>query len=204
MPDPDEEDRADDPSLDASSAGPATLLPEAVALEVLGREGDPGLKGKGGRTRRFLPPGDEARTSAQGFLDRQSRMLDIQMEHMHEQRSLVLSHLRLRRLSEAFRVALQALAILLGGAIVTAIGAMAFQAWRSDSLVIEPFRTPPDLAQRGLDGISLSAALLDKLRTMQSATDSARAASSPRDALMSCRSALAAASLRSAAWVMPS
>ena len=178
MPDRDDDDRADDASLDTGSGLPPGSLPDSVALELLGVEGGPRLGGKAGKGRRPPQPSEDARIAAQAYLDRQSRMLDIQMEHMHEQRSLVLSHLRLRRLSEAFRVALQTLAILLGGAIVLAIGAMAFEAWRSDSLVIEPFRTPPDLAQRGLDGISLSAQLLDKLRAMQTATDSARAASS--------------------------
>ena len=174
MPEPEVEDGAEDL---AEIAGPvAPSLADALALELAQAP-------RRGRRRRPGEPAAPAQTAAQAtaqasaraFLDKQSRMLDIQMEHLHEQRGLSLSHLRLRRLNEGFKVALQVLACTVGFAVVLFVGTLAWQAWRSRALVIEPIRTPPDLAQRGLDGTALSARLLDKLRVLQDATDSARA-----------------------------
>jgi tetratricopeptide (TPR) repeat protein len=170
----DDDSAPEDLGQDLSSPTTPNLA-DALAMELLDTD-----LGEGGasRARRRRPGVDHARHAARTFLDKQSRMLDIQMEHLHEQRTLILSHLRLRRLNEGFKVALQTLAFVAGAVVLAMIGTMAFQAWRSDVLVIEPIRAPADLIARGMDGVSLSARLLDKLRALQNATDSARAASS--------------------------
>ena len=155
------------------SAAATSSLAEAIALREIEREGagDRRRRGKGS------PAGATGPGEAQKFLAKQSRMLDIQMEHLHEQRSVLLSQMRLRRTNEALRVAFQALTILAGLAVAAVLAIMAIQAHNADALIIEPFRTTPELAQRGMDGTVLASRLLDKLREIQNGTDSARAAS---------------------------
>jgi tetratricopeptide (TPR) repeat protein len=131
----------------------------ALALEQTRREG----------------PDVAADTSA--FLRRQTHMLDLQMEHLHEQRALQLSHMWLRRWNERLKLMLQAMTIAVGTAVVAAIVAAAWQAHNDHALVIEPFSAPPDMAQKGLTGRVLASQLLDKLSRMQAQTDSARAPS---------------------------
>ena len=149
-------------------------LAEALALRDM-RAGP----AAGGRGRRGRPSGQPTpeEGEARRFLAKQSRMLDIQMEHLHEQRSLTLSHLRLRRWNEALKVTFQALTIFIGLAAVAIVGVIAWQAHNAEALIVEPLRTTPELAQRGLDGTVLASRLLDKLREIQNATNSARASS---------------------------
>ncbi|MGI9170436.1 MAG: hypothetical protein ACR2FH_09720, partial [Caulobacteraceae bacterium] len=171
-----EADSTDDPedaAVDVSAAATSTLA-EAIAFQEAGREAD--------RRRRPGPGRRPADTSAESgearkFLAKQGRMLDIQMEHLHEQRLLVLSHLRLRRANEALRVTFQSLTIAVGVAAVAIVAILAIQAHNARALIIEPFRVPPMLSQRGMDGTVLASRLLDKLREIQNGTDSARAAS---------------------------
>lgn len=162
-------DEAEDVVQDIASAANSSLA-EAIAFQEAPRETDP-RPSHGAKGRRAPEPGE-----AQKFLAKQSRMLDIQMEHLHEQRVLVLSHLRLRRANEALRVTFQALTIAVGVAAVAIIAILAIEAHDARALIVEPFRVPPMLAQRGMDGTVLASRLLDKLREIQNATDSARAA----------------------------
>jgi len=164
-------DEAEDAAQDVASVANSSLA-EAIAFQEAARETDrrrARARTRGGAS--SPEPGE-----AQKFLAKQSRMLDIQMEHLHEQRVLVLSHLRLRRANEALRVTFQALTIAVGLAAMAIIAILAIQAHNAQALIVEPFRVPPMLAQRGMDGTVLASRLLDKLREIQDATDSARAA----------------------------
>jgi tetratricopeptide (TPR) repeat protein len=173
------QDDVEPDELSAELASPTTPnLAEALAMELMGPGLDEPAAKQGSRQKPGAGGDTPSRHSARNFLDKQSRMLDIQMEHLHEQRDLVLAHLRLRKINETFKVALQVMTCFVGAAVVAVIAGMALQAWRSHSLVIEPFRTPADMAQRGLDGTALASRLLDKLRGLQDATDSARSADS--------------------------
>ncbi|HWA29901.1 MAG TPA: hypothetical protein VG867_02325, partial [Rhizomicrobium sp.] len=73
-----------------------------------------------------------------------------------------------------FEVALAVVVV----AIVTGLGALVWTAAHDDSLVIESFSVPPDLAVRGLTGQAIAAQLQDKLAAMQDATNSSRPAKS--------------------------
>ncbi|MDQ2860731.1 MAG: hypothetical protein M3T55_08400, partial [Pseudomonadota bacterium] len=163
---------AEDLAQDVAAAANSTLA-EAIAFQEAAGQTD--RRRRRGQARGAAPPEAEP-GEARTFLAKQSRMLDIQMEHLHEQRLLVLSHLRLRRANEALRVTFQALTIAIGVAAVAIVAILAIQAHNAQALIIEPFRVPPMLAQRGVDGTVLASRLLDKLREIQNATDSARAA----------------------------
>ena len=97
------------------------------------------------------------------FLDEQTRLVRLQTEHLHEQRELQLAHLRVRRWKDRMSLALQALGVLVGAAIVVGLGVTAWQAHEDQSLVIAPFATPPALAQQGLTGAALGGELMDRL-----------------------------------------
>jgi len=88
-----------------------------------------------------------------------------------------LHHLKLRTANEWFALVLKGIGLLLGAAIVAALAAMAWQASHSHALIVEPFHTPPDMAEKGLDGEVLASTVLDKLEAMRSSTLSMRAAS---------------------------
>jgi tetratricopeptide (TPR) repeat protein len=125
----------------------------------------------GARAGSKLPP------EAAEFLTKQGRMLDLQMEHLHEQREVTLSDLRLRRLNERLKAVLQALTIAVGVAIALTLAAMAWDAYEDHGVAIEAFSVPPDLAQRGLTGQVAANQLLDRLAELQSKTVTSRPAS---------------------------
>jgi tetratricopeptide (TPR) repeat protein len=117
---------------------------------------------------------DVARRTAE-LLTKQSHMLDVQMEHLHEQRLLQMSHLRMRRWEEWSHLILRGLGACLGVAIAVAVVIAVWQARQDNSVVITPFSAPPDLAAAGLSGEVLAGHLLDHLAELQEHTDSARA-----------------------------
>ena len=122
--------------------------------------------------------GAHADPKLDAFLDKQSRLTEIQTEHLHEQRELMLSRLRLGRWKDRITLALQLMTATVGLAIAAAIGVMAWQAHEDHGLAIAPFSVPPDLAARGLTGQVVAARVLDRLSLLQSATVSGRPASS--------------------------
>src|SRR6185437_8184124 len=75
-----------------------------------------------------------------------------QRDHLHEQRHLLLSRLRLGRFSDRIRAALQVMTVLVGGAVLIGLGAAAWNASQARGLVVEAFTVPPQLAATGLTG----------------------------------------------------
>lgn len=115
------------------------------------------------------------------FLRKQSHLLDLQAEDLHEQRQLILSRLRLGRWKDRVSLTLQAVTAVLGLAVAFALGAMAWQARQDHGVTIAPFSVPPDLAARGLTGQVVAARVLDRLSELQNQTVSVRPASSYAD-----------------------
>src|ERR1700748_2074114 len=56
-------------------------------------------------------------TEAAAFLRDQRRLINLQAEHLHEQRELQLAHLRVRRWKDRMSLSLQGLAVLAGAVI---------------------------------------------------------------------------------------
>ena len=104
------------------------------------------------------------------YVHEQARLVRLQSEHLHEQRTLVLSHLRWRRFGDRMKAVLQVMTAGVGLAIAATIGWMAWDAHESNGLVIEPFSTPPELSQRGLSGQAVASRLLDGVRRLQDDT----------------------------------
>jgi tetratricopeptide (TPR) repeat protein len=97
------------------------------------------------------------------FLREQTRLAQLQTEHLHEQRTVILLRLRLGAWKDRVTLALQALTALVGVAVAAAIAAMAWQAHEDHALVIEPFSAPPAYTQQGLTGQALASELMDRL-----------------------------------------
>ena len=152
-------ERGEEPEVQGPGEADEGPLSPAAALVIGARKG-----------RKFQRPDPEF----DSFLRKQSRLIDIQTEHLHEQRELMLSRLRLGRWKDRVSLALQAMTALVGLAVAAAVSVMAWQASQDHGLAIQAFSVPPDLAQRGLTGQVVAARVLDKLAELQAQTVSAR------------------------------
>ena len=121
-------------------------------------------------------PGARLPREAAVFLTEQTDLVRLQKEHLHEQRELQTSRLRLGRWKDRTSLALQLMTALIGLAFAAAIAVMAWHAHEDHGLVIDAFSVPPDLARGGLTGEVVAARFLDKLQAMQTATKSDRPA----------------------------
>ncbi len=108
-------------------------------------------------------------TEAKAYLSAARRLLSVQMEHLHEQRALTLSHMRMRRLSDRLKAGTQILIALLTAAVGVFFIVMIHDAFSSQSVIVEPFDAPPALAGRGLTGKGVASAVLDQLTRLQAA-----------------------------------
>lgn len=104
------------------------------------------------------------------FLRGQARLAELQAEHLHEQRDLIISRLRWGRFGDRMRALLQVMTALAGAAVVALAASMAWEAHNAHGLAIEAFSVPPDLARTGLTGQVAASRFLDKLQVMQTAT----------------------------------
>src|ERR1700760_520653 len=139
--------------------GPEPLNPAAVSI-ALGRKSS--------------PEATAVDVEASAFLRDQRRLINLQAEHLHEQRELQLAHLRVRRWKDRVSLSLQGLVLLAGGVVALGFAAMAWQAHEDHGLLVEAFSVPPELSADGLSGTVVAQRFLDKLNALQAATESSR------------------------------
>jgi tetratricopeptide (TPR) repeat protein len=108
------------------------------------------------------------------LLDRQIALADLQIDDMRREDRLRHWSLRVHHISDVMKVTFEITAAFVGMAIVIGICAALWAASHDDSLIIESFSVPPDMANRGLTGQAVAAQLQDRIAAMQAATDSAR------------------------------
>jgi hypothetical protein len=110
---------------------PTSIDPTAAALAAEAAKGNPELADK-----------------ASAYFVKQTRLVEIQIEHLHEQRAVSLQLLKLKRFDERLRVALRLFVIL--AATVVGIGALIMirDAITDHGLVVEAFSVPPDMVRR--------------------------------------------------------
>src|ERR1700733_3448238 len=141
---------------EAPAEGPAAesaLDPTAAALAAEEAKSDPELAQK-----------------AAAYFDKQSHLVEVQTEHLHEQRVVNLQLLKLKRFGERLKLGLQMFLILIATVIGIGIVIVIRDAVNSRSVVIDPFEAPPSLAADGLNGKVLAAGLLDVLTRIQAAS----------------------------------
>jgi tetratricopeptide (TPR) repeat protein len=112
----------------------------------------------------------ELAQEASAYFRKQSHLVEVQTEHLHEQRAVNLQLLKLRRFGERLRVGLQLFVILVATVIGIGGAILIRDAVNSRSVVVESFDAPPALVARGVTGKVVADGLLDELRRLQSAT----------------------------------
>ncbi len=106
------------------------------------------------------------------YLEKQARLIEIQTEHLHEQRAILISHLKLRRSIDRLKFGMQLFIALAATLVGLGVVVMLFDAFTSHAVVVDAFKAPSALAGRGLTGEVTAEALLDALQKMQEATRS--------------------------------
>lgn len=119
----------------------------------------------------------EVARDASAFLRGQLQMVQVQTEHLQDEHPLRIAHLknqlreeRLRRMGMRLRVGFQIIIVLFAVGIFIGAALMVRDAVSSHSVVIDPFDTPPALAQNGINGKTVAAGLLDVLTKIQAVT----------------------------------
>jgi tetratricopeptide (TPR) repeat protein len=116
---------------------------------------------------------DEARAGAalapdvKAFFDAQTRLTNVQREHMTVQFKLEHKGKLLDNWSKRLKLLLQSMTVAVGLAIAGLVAVMVWQAARSHALIVEPFHAPPDMASNGVDGTVIASGVLDKLEGMR-------------------------------------
>ncbi len=146
---------AETPIDGAAAETPTPLDPTAAAIAAEAAKSDSELAQK-----------------ASDYFDKQTHLVEIQTEHLHEQRAVNLQLLKLRRFDERLRVALRVFVILVSTVIGTLGAVLILDAVASRRVVIEAFEVPHDMAERGLTGTVVASRLLDQLTRLQAATQS--------------------------------
>ncbi len=108
-----------------------------------------------------------SRAKADSFLDEQTAFIRMQTEHLHEQRLLLLSHLRWRRYSDWMRAGWQSLLAIFGAFAFLALCTVLWKASQADGLVVEAFTVPPSFAQAGIAGDAVAADVTERLSAVR-------------------------------------
>ena len=111
--------------------------------------------------------GRASREKADAYLDEQTALVRLQTEHLHEQRLLLLSHLKWRRFDDQLKGALQIMLVALSAVVVVAVGTAMWNASRADGLVIDAFSVPPSFAQAGVSGEIVADDMTGKLAAIR-------------------------------------
>jgi tetratricopeptide (TPR) repeat protein len=166
------------------------MAESGVVSGVLGRDSEAPADGSAPETPTALDPtaaalaaevardNPELAQEASAYFRKQSHLVEVQTEHLHEQRAVNLQLLKLRRFAERLRVGLQLFVILVATVIGIGGAILIRDAINSRSVVVESFDAPPALVARGVTGTVVAGGLLDELRGLQSAT---RADAAKRD-----------------------
>jgi tetratricopeptide (TPR) repeat protein len=155
---------------------------------ILGSEAEP--SGDGSNVEAALDPtaaalaaeaakvDSELAKEAAAYFRKQSHLVGVQTEHLHEQREVNLSLLKLKRFAERLKLGLQLVLIVAAAIVVVGLIRIVWSGVNDHHLVIEAFSVPPDLAARGITGQVMAAQMLDKLGTINAQANSTREASS--------------------------
>jgi tetratricopeptide (TPR) repeat protein len=111
-----------------------------------------------------------SRERADAFLERQSRLADLEIEHRNRERELRHRSLHVHHVGELLKLCFELAIGLVALLIVSALGAMVWNATQDHDLVVEAFSVPVDIAQSGMTGSVLAGRVLDRYGTMQAAT----------------------------------
>lgn len=162
-------------------------MAEGLTEGLLGGEAEEGEAVRVARSIDSVAAAVAVRASAAGepldphlvaYLQEQTNLARLEQRHFEKERELAIGAAKRKRLSDQLRIAFQVLLALIVTGIVAGLLLMIHDAVRSNSVVIEPFASPPALIARGLNGEVIAGGVLDRLTQLQSST---RSASSKRN-----------------------
>ncbi|HEY1708039.1 MAG TPA: hypothetical protein VGG10_07225 [Rhizomicrobium sp.] len=115
---------------------------------------------------------------AAAFLEKQGRLIELQIEDLRREDAIRHWSLRVRHIGDVLKVAFEIAVAFIMIVLAVGIAAALWSASQADGLVVQAFSVPPDLAGRGLTGEVVAAKVLDRLAVMQAQTQSNRAPAS--------------------------
>jgi tetratricopeptide (TPR) repeat protein len=116
-----------------------------------------------------------ATEEAREYLRKQSRLVELQIADLEREDRLRHWSLRVHHTSDVMKVMFEVTAALVALAVIVMGAAAIWSAAHDDSVVIDAFRVPADIAQRGMSGDVVANQFLDRLAQLQAQTDSSRA-----------------------------
>ena len=116
-----------------------------------------------------------ATEEAREYLRKQSRLVELQIADLEREDRLRHWSLRVHHTSDVMKVMFEVTVALIALAVIVMIAAAIWSAAHDDSVVIDAFRMPADIAQRGMSGDVVANQFLDRLAQLQAQTDSSRA-----------------------------
>ncbi|HLZ85280.1 MAG TPA: tetratricopeptide repeat protein [Caulobacteraceae bacterium] len=130
-----------------------------------------------------------ARSDARAYLQAQKALVDLQVRYFEVQRRLArderllaIDAAKRKRFADRLKNTIQLLATLAALVIAAAVIVLLTDAIAARSVVVDPFRTPPALAPRGVNGEVVASGLLDELQKLQNATRSSARGMQARNA----------------------
>ncbi len=113
--------------------------------------------------------------------ERQKRLLDLQIADLEREDKVRHQSLRIHHIGDLLKLGFELAAALVVLAIVVVIGAAVWNAAHDESLVIESFNVPADMAANGLTGQVVATQIQDRLAWMQANSDTIRASNTYRN-----------------------
>jgi tetratricopeptide (TPR) repeat protein len=115
---------------------------------------------------------------AAAYLEKQARLTELQISDLEREDALRHWSLRVRHVSDVMKLTFELAGAFIAIVLVTLICVTLWKAAHDDSLVIQSFSVPPDMAARGLTGEAIAAQVQDRLAALQDVTLTGRPANS--------------------------
>ncbi|HEX2591009.1 MAG TPA: hypothetical protein VHL34_05915 [Rhizomicrobium sp.] len=112
------------------------------------------------------------------YLERQSRLTELQIADLEREDKLRHWSLRVKHISDVMKLTFELAGAFIVLLLVCLISIALWKAAHDHSLVIEAFSVPPDMIARGLTGEAVAAQVQDKLAALQDQTQTGRPADS--------------------------
>jgi tetratricopeptide (TPR) repeat protein len=105
------------------------------------------------------------------LLEEQTTLVRLQVADLRKEDAIRHRSLRVRHFNDLLKLTFGLAAAFVVLVVAIALGALVWNAHEATGLLIQPINTPPDFAQRGLDGTVLAHRLLDKLNGLVTDAD---------------------------------
>jgi tetratricopeptide (TPR) repeat protein len=123
----------------------------------------------------WMALGAASREKADAFLEEQTVLARLQADDLRREDRVRHWSLRVRHISDVMKLIFELTLAAFAVVVIAALASAIWSAAHDDSVVIDAFRVPADMAQRGMSGDVVASQLLDRLAQLQAQTDSSRA-----------------------------